>query len=147
MCPRCDQRDNYYLAPRVVGQIGVARGFEIGDAEFVGGGAQSVEKEVELCKNCGERVKYIAEVVEYSAEESRERAKQGIKSGLITFVMFSIATYFIARHYIYLPNDSTPWLIASVIAALSSKVILLEALPTNTNFKLGKSDCCTILNA
>lgn len=125
ICPRCDQRDNFYLAPRVVGQIGVARGFEIGDAEFVGGGAQSVEKEVELCKNCGERVKYIAEVVEYSAEESRERAKQGVKSGLITFVMFSIATYFIARHYIYLPNDSTPWLIASVTSTMIALISLV----------------------
>ena len=108
ICPRCDQRDNFYLAPRVVGQIGVARGFEIGDAEFVGGGAQSVEKEVE-----------------YSAEESRERAKQGVKGGLITFVIFSIATYFIARHYIYLPNDSTPWLIASVTSTMIALISLV----------------------
>ena len=125
ICPRCDQRDNYYLAPRVVGQVGIARNFEIGDAEFIGGGAQSVEKEVELCKNCGERVKYVAEVVEYSPEESRERAKQGVKGGLITFLISSVATFFIARHYLYLPTDSTPWLIASVTSTMISLISLV----------------------
>jgi hypothetical protein len=125
ICPRCDQRDNYYLAPRVVGQIGIARNFEIGDAEFIGGGAQPVEKEVELCKNCGERVKYVAPVVEYSAEETRQRGKQGVKSGLFIFVASSIATYFIARHYLYLPDDSTPWLIASVTSTMVSLLSLV----------------------
>ena len=125
ICPRCDQRDNYYFAPRVVGQVGMARGFEIGDAEFIGGGAHSVEKEVALCKNCGERVKYIAEVIEYSAEETREQAKQGVKGGLITFVISSIATYFIARHYLYLPDDSTPWLLASVTSTMISLISLV----------------------
>ena len=114
ICPRCDQRDNYYHAPRVVGQIGIARGFEIGDAEYLGGGAQSVEKEVALCKNCGERVKYVAEIVEYSAEETRERGKQGVKSGLVTFLISSLVAFFIGRHYVYSSGDSTPWLIASV---------------------------------
>jgi len=120
ICPRCDQRDNYYRAPRVVGQVGIARGFEIGDADFVGGGTQSVEKEVELCKNCGERVKFVAEVIEYSLEETRERGKQGIKSGLVLFIFFSIATFFIARHYVYSSGDSTPWLIASVAFTMFS---------------------------
>jgi hypothetical protein len=125
ICPRCDQRDNYYLAPRVVGQIGIARGFEIGDSEFIGGGAQSVEKEVALCKNCGERVKYVDAIVEYSAEETRERGKQGVKSGLFVFVISSIATYFIARHYLYLSEDSTPWLIASVTSTMVSLLSLV----------------------
>jgi hypothetical protein len=104
----------------VVGQVGIARGFEIGDADFVGGGTQSVEKEVELCKNCGERVKFVAEVIEYSLEETRERGKQGIKSGLVLFIFFSIATFFIARHYVYSSGDSTPWLIASVAFTMFS---------------------------
>ena len=125
ICPRCEQRDNYYLAPRVVGQIGIARNFEIGDAEFIGGGAQPVEKEVELCKNCGERVKYVAPVVEYSAEENRERAKQGVKGGLVTFLISSVATFFIARHYLYLPDDSTLWLIASVTSTMISLISLV----------------------
>lgn len=118
ICPRCDQRDNFYLAPRVVGQIGIARGFEIGDSDFIGGGAQSVEKEVELCKNCGERVKFVAEVVEYSLEETHARGKQGIKNGLFLFVFFSIATFFIGRHYVYSSDDSTPWLIASLTVTM-----------------------------
>jgi hypothetical protein len=103
----------------------MARNFEIGDAEFIGGGAQPVEKEVELCKNCGERVKFVAEIVEYSAEETRERGKQGVKSGLFIFVASSIATYFIARHYLYLPDDSTPWLIASVTSTMVSLLSLV----------------------
>ena len=124
LCPRCETRDDYYYAPRVVGQVGIARGFEIGDSEFIGGGAQSVEKEVALCKKCGERVKFVAEIVEYSAEETRERGKQGIKSGLFLFVFFSIATFFIGRHYVYSSEDSTPWLIASVTVTMFSLLSL-----------------------
>lgn len=124
ICPRCETRDDYYYAPRVVGQVGIARGFEIGDSEFIGGGAQSVEKEVALCKKCGERVKFVAEIVEYSAEETRERGKQGIKSGLFLFVFFSIATFFIGRHYVYSSEDSTPWLIASVTVTMFSLLSL-----------------------
>ncbi len=116
ICPRCETRDSYYYAPRVVGQVGIARGFEIGDSEFIGGGAKSVEKEVALCKNCGERVKFVAEVVEYSDEETRERGKQGLKSGFVIFVISSIATFFIARRYIYSYEESNPWLIATVIS-------------------------------
>lgn len=124
ICPRCETRDDYYYAPRVVGQVGIARGFEIGDSEFIGGGAQSVEKEVALCKKCGERVKFVAEIIEYSAEETRERGKQGIKSGLFLFVFFSIATFFIGRHYVYSSEDSTPWLIASVTVTMLSLLSL-----------------------
>ena len=124
ICPRCETRDDYYYAPRVVGQVGIARGFEIGDSEFIGGGAQSVEKEVALCKKCGERVKFVAEIVEYSAEETRERGKQGIKSGLFLFLFFSIATFFIGRHYVYSSEDSTPWLIASVTVTMFSLLSL-----------------------
>jgi hypothetical protein len=125
VCPRCDQRDNYYLAPRVVGQVGIARNFEIGDAEFIGGGAQSVEKEVELCKNCGERVKFVAEIVEYSAEETRERGKQGVKSGLVTFLISSLVAFFVGRHYINLYEESYPWLIASVASTMTSLISLV----------------------
>ena len=125
ICPRCDQRDNFYLAPRVVGQIGVARGFEIGDSDFIGGGAQSVEKEVELCKNCGERVKYVAEVVEYSPEETRQLGKQGVKSGLVTFLISSLVAFFVGRHYINLYEESYPWLIASVASTMTSLISLV----------------------
>ena len=125
ICPRCDQRDNYYLAPRVVGQVGMARGFEIGDAEFIGGGAHSVEKEVALCKNCGERVKYVAEVVEYSPEETRQLGKQGVKSGLVTFVISSLVAFYVGRHYINLYEESYPWLIAAVTSTMTSLISLV----------------------
>jgi hypothetical protein len=125
ICPRCDERDNYYLAPRVVGQVGIARNFEIGDAEFLGGGAKSVEAEVELCKNCGERVKYVAEVVEYSPEETRQRGKQGVKSGLVTFVISSLVAFYVGRHYINLYEESYPWLIAAVTSTMTSLISLV----------------------
>jgi hypothetical protein len=125
ICPRCDQRDNYYLAPRVVGQVGIGRGFEIGDAEFLGGGAKSVEAEVELCKNCGERVKYVAEVVEYSPEETRQLGKQGVKSGLVTFVISSLVAFYVGRHYINLYEESYPWLIAAVTSTMTSLISLV----------------------
>ena len=125
ICPRCDQRDNYYLAPRVVGQVGIARNFEIGDAEFLGGGAKSVEAEVELCKNCGERVKYVAEVVEYSPEETRQLGKQGVKSGLVTFVISSLVAFYVGRHYINLYEESYPWLIAAVTSTMTSLISLV----------------------
>ena len=118
ICPRCETRDYYYYAPRVVGQVGIARGFEIGDSEFIGGGAQSVEKEVALCKKCGERVKFFAEIIEYSAEETRERGKQGVKGGLVTILISTPIAFFIGRHYINLYEESYPWLIASVISSL-----------------------------
>ena len=125
VCPRCETRDDYYYAPRVVGQVGIARGFEIGDSEFIGGGAQSVEKEVALCKKCGERVKFVAEIVEYSAEETRERGKQGVKSGLVTFLISSLVAFFVGRHYINLYEESYPWLIASVTSTMISLISLV----------------------
>lgn len=68
ICPRCDSKDTYF-APRIVGQVGVARPFEIGEFDVAGGVARSVEKDVALCRTCGERAKWINEVRVYSKEE------------------------------------------------------------------------------
>lgn len=67
-CPRCDSKD-FYFAPRVVGQVGIGRGFEIGDVDMGAGLARGVEKDVSLCKSCSERMKWIPEVRVYSKEE------------------------------------------------------------------------------
>ena len=93
-CPRCDSRDTYF-APRVVGQVGMARPFEIGDVDLAGGVARNVEKDVALCKECGERSKWIPEVRVYSAEEQRRMNKGwsvasvlfGIPLGIFTIKM------------------------------------------------------------
>ena len=54
-CPRCDSTD-LYEAPRIVGQKGLATGFDIGDTHIGGVGAsRAVEGLVSLCRNCGER--------------------------------------------------------------------------------------------
>lgn len=73
-CPRCDSKDVYF-APRVVGQVGIGRGFELGDVEIGGGGlARGVEKDVALCKACSERMKWIPEIRVYSKEEEKNKA-------------------------------------------------------------------------
>lgn len=87
-CPRCNSTDHYF-APRVVGQIGVANPLQIGDNEFAVGGARSVEKDVALCRACGERSKWIPEVVTYSPEEARSRKKGwGIFLAIISVAYF-----------------------------------------------------------
>lgn len=88
-CPRCNSTDHYF-APRVVGQIGMANPLQVGDNEFVVGGARSVEKDVALCKLCGERSKWIAEIRTYSPEESRSR-----KRGWSFFLAIVSAAYFL----------------------------------------------------
>lgn len=74
-CPRCDSKD-FYFAPRVVGQVGIGRGFEIGDVDMGGGLARGVEQNVSLCKSCGERMKWNPEVRVYSKEEEQNNARK-----------------------------------------------------------------------
>ena len=73
-CPRCNSTDHYF-APRVVGQIGVANPLQIGDNEFAVGGARSVEKDVALCKSCGERSKWIADLLTRRVAISKKRVE------------------------------------------------------------------------
>lgn len=94
ICPRCDSRDTYF-APRVVGQVGMARPFEIGNVDMAGGVARNVEKDVALCKECGERSKWVPEVRIYSPEEQKRMNKGwsiasiafGIPVGIFTIKM------------------------------------------------------------
>lgn len=96
-CPRCNSK-NFYFAPRPVGQGGFGRGFEIGDVEVVGGFARGFEQDVSLCKDCGERMKWIAEVRIYSKEEEAEASRKvnlfclfaGILS--LAFLLFIFST-------------------------------------------------------
>jgi hypothetical protein len=88
-CPRCNSTDHYF-APRVVGQVGVANPMQIGENEFAGGIARSVEKDVALCRSCGERAKWIPEVRTYSAEESKTR----LKNWCIFLAIISTAYFF-----------------------------------------------------
>ena len=131
ICPRCEQRDNHYYAPRVVGQIGIARGFEIGDAEFAGGGAKSVEKEVALCKNCGERVKFVAEIVELSPEEARVVAKSNMKFGFFSTIVMGVISYFVGNHYVNSSGESTLWLIGAVVTSVSTFFLLIFTIKSS----------------
>jgi hypothetical protein len=53
----------------------MARPFEIGNVDMAGGVARNVEKDVALCKECGERSKWVPEVRVYSADEQRRMSK------------------------------------------------------------------------
>lgn len=50
----------------------MARPFEVGDFDIAGGVAKSIEKDVALCRSCGERAKWINEVRIYSNEEENK---------------------------------------------------------------------------
>jgi len=56
-----------------------------------------VEKEVARCKKCGERVKFVAEIVEYSPEEARVRDRQEMKSGVLATILMGIVSYLVGR--------------------------------------------------
>lgn len=88
-CPRCNSTDHYF-APRIVGQVGMANPIQIGENDFALGGARNVEKDVALCRACGERAKWIPEVVTYSPEEARSR-----KKGWGVFLAIVSAAYFL----------------------------------------------------
>lgn len=66
LCPRCQGRDVYF-AKRVVGQIGTILDLPYGVSNP--GFFSSVEKEVPLCKNCGEGMNKIDEKKFYAKEE------------------------------------------------------------------------------
>ena len=52
--------------------MGIARPFEVGDFDVAGGVARSIEKDVALCRACGERAKWINEMRVYSKEEEKK---------------------------------------------------------------------------
>jgi len=105
-CPRCNQRDNYYLAPRVVGQVGMARGFDIGENEMAGGISKAIEKDVQLCKDCGERVKFYPEIVTYSREETKQRGKTGLRNGFVMFLVFLLASVVFFNRFALTMNET-----------------------------------------
>jgi len=73
----------------------MARPFEIGNVDMAGGVARNVEKDVALCKECGERSKWVPEVRIYSSEEQKRMSKGwsiasiafGIPVGIFTIKM------------------------------------------------------------
>jgi len=94
-CPRCDGTD-LYEAPRVVGQKGLATGFDIGETHLGGVGAsRAVEGLVKLCKNCGERAVQKErpmspeeeEAWNQQAIEGWEKDKPKVIVGLLVFVV------------------------------------------------------------
>lgn len=101
-CPRCNGTD-LYQAPRVVGQRGVATGFDIGDTHIAGVGAsQAVEGLVWLCRNCGERAvenerPMTAEEEEAFAIKSAKESKVFIWVGGVSLVVFLICVYGIIK--------------------------------------------------
>ena len=100
-CPRCDSTD-LYEAPRIVGQKGLATGFDIGDTHIGGVGAsKAVEGLVSLCRNCGERAVQKERLMtpeeeeawNQKAEEGWEKDKPKVIIGLVIFVISLVVIF------------------------------------------------------
>lgn len=101
-CARCDGTD-LYQAPRVIGQRGIATGFDIGDAHIGGVGAsQAVEGMVLLCRSCGERAvqkerPMTAEEEEAYALKFAQEAKSGMWVSIISLIVIIVSVITIIR--------------------------------------------------
>jgi hypothetical protein len=85
-CPRCLKRDIYF-AKRQVGQIGNLMDLPEGIANPAV--SLGVEKDVALCRECGERANWTPEKVEYTDEEIiQNKAKNWKTQYKIASVLF-----------------------------------------------------------
>ena len=85
-CPRCLSRDVYF-AKRAVGQVGNLMDLPEGIANPKIG--FDIEKDVAICRACGERANWIPEKTEYSDSEKKARyAKSQRVQGKITAPIF-----------------------------------------------------------
>lgn len=102
-CPRCDGNDLYY-APRQVSTYGLGRQFDGFDADSeldqVGFVQRPVERNVLLCKNCGEkavrhtRVKTSAEL-EREKQVNREIRESGVIWAILGVLGFFGLCFFV----------------------------------------------------
>ena len=82
-CPRCNTRDHYF-AKRTVGQMGIAMDFS--NTSVNPGMLRGVEKDVALCRECGERMNYTPEVKILNEEEKKKENKKMV-FGLVCFIL------------------------------------------------------------
>jgi hypothetical protein len=91
-CPRCLTRDVYF-AKRAVGQVGNLIDLPEGIANPKIG--FDIEKDVAICRACGERANWIPEKTEYSDSEKKERyAKSQRVQGKIAAPIFFLCVMF-----------------------------------------------------
>ena len=91
-CPRCLTRDVYF-AKRAVGQVGNLMDLPEGIANPKIG--FDIEKDVAICRACGERANWIPEKTEYSDSEKKERyAKSQRVQGKIAAPIFFLCVMF-----------------------------------------------------
>ena len=76
-CPRCDSNEVYF-AKRQIGQFGVLRDGPNAQDSIM---SKSIEADVGLCKNCGERSNYTKPKYIYSDLEKLEVRKTSAKFG------------------------------------------------------------------
>lgn len=90
-CPRCRGKD-LYRAPRQVGSFGLGRAFDgfdsDSDAESIGFSQRSLEMQVWLCRNCGERAVYQKQIKHLTPEEEESSDKN------FGILMFAFALLF-----------------------------------------------------
>ena len=91
-CPRCSSKD-LYRAPRQVGTVGFGRGLDGPDAnsdlEAMSFAQKSLEKEVLLCRSCGERAVYIRPVKHLTKEEQKR------SNNALSAFMYVVSLFFI----------------------------------------------------
>ena len=118
-CPRCLTRDVYF-AKRAIGQVGNLMDLPEGVANPKIG--FDIEKDVAICRACGERANWIPAKTEYSDSEKTERyAKSQRVQGKIAapiFLFGGIATLYMGQDMSKMGND------ASLFYALGSAMLL-----------------------
>ena len=115
-CPRCLKRDIYF-AKRVVGQIGNIIDLPQGVTNPKFG--LDVEKDVALCRECGERANWIPEKVEYTESEQgiRKNKSQRLQSKFAGFVgtLGGLAVFYMASGLNRIGSDASGYYLASAI--------------------------------
>lgn len=105
-CPRCLKREIYF-AKRQVGQIGNLMDLPQGIANPAV--SMGVERDVALCRECGERANWIPEKIEYTDEELANKKATNFKNQwkVSAFMCFGAAIwlYFQVQSIGGSPND------------------------------------------
>ena len=89
-CPKCFGTD-YYFAKRQVGQIGAF--LDLPNADSNSGFTRSVEKDVAICRNCGEKMNHIPQKAILNKKENTKATWMllafVVAMGFIIYMWFS----------------------------------------------------------
>lgn len=122
-CPRCKERDIYF-AKRQFGQIGNL--IDLPQGVTNPALSMGVEKDVALCRNCGERATWFPERVEYTPEEvvknNARRRRSSYKAGGAGLLINGIFGIYGAKY----GNDLESWFFWSVPCVVVGILLLAK---------------------